>query len=261
MADVIDFTDIPYLQEILDFLPIEPYDNEDIVNYINNISNLIFVNYKYEQYQFSYFGVHLLYMTYIYSTVWKISQIEPQRYSDAIIFARPYSGKEQDFKIDDPQSIFAYSVMPEKEIVKILNIIGLDKPQIGKVCELVNVRNEMAHASGKFDILNEDAFDSKVHNIYISMKNIHRGMENTIKNWYKNILLKYCKNEFENYDNPKDIIIEQMIQSFKLSVNELLICKEASINDLISSNFEFKDKLKEFKRVISEYCQEMGYIL
>ena len=90
MSDVVDYTEVPYLQEILNFLPINPDDEEDVINYIQNITNLVAVNYKYGQYQFAYFGIHLLYMTYIYCTAWKISQIEPERYKDAIVFARAY---------------------------------------------------------------------------------------------------------------------------------------------------------------------------
>lgn len=76
MSDVVDYTEVPYLQEILNYLPIDPADEEDVINYIQNITNLIAVNYKYGQYQFAYFGLHLLYMTFIYCTAWKIGQIE-----------------------------------------------------------------------------------------------------------------------------------------------------------------------------------------
>lgn len=89
---------VPYLQVILSYLPINPEDEEDIVNYVQNITNLIAINYKYGQYQFAYFGVHLLYMTYLYCTAWKISQIEPERYKDAITYARSYIGREEDLK-------------------------------------------------------------------------------------------------------------------------------------------------------------------
>ena len=145
MIEEIDYTEIPYIQEILNFLPINPEDEEDVINYIQNITNLIAVNYKYGQYQFAYFGIHLLYMTYVYCVAWKISQIEPDRYKDAIVFARPYNGRERDFKIEDADSIFSYSLMPEKEIAKLFRIIGLDKSQISVVSNLVEMRNEMAH--------------------------------------------------------------------------------------------------------------------
>lgn len=260
MIEEIDYTEIPYIQEILNFLPINPEDEEDVINYIQNITNLIAVNYKYGQYQFAYFGVHLLYMTYVYCVAWKIGQIEPDRYKDAIVFARPYNGRERDFKIEDADSIFSYSLMPEKEIAKLFRVIGLDKSQISVVSNLVEMRNEMAHASGKFEILTEDIFDAKVSNVITSMKNIHRCMDTLIRKWYEQVLISFCKGEYEEYDNPKDIIAEQMIQSFKLSTNELLVCNEMSVSSLIIAHRGYQAKLKDFKKAIADHCQEMGYI-
>lgn len=260
MPDNVDFTEVPHLQDILSFLPINPDDEEDIVNYIQNITNLIAVNYKYGQYQFAYFGVHLLYMTYIYCTAWKISQIEPERYKDAIVFARSYSGREKDFKIEDADSVFVYSLMPEKDIAKLFKIIELDNSQISFVGDLVDTRNEMAHASGKFKILTEDSYDVQVNSVITSMKNVHKGIVPLIRKWYGQVLISFCKGEYEGYDEPKDFITEQMIHSFKLSTNELLICNEMSVSSLITEHRGYGTKLKEFKKVLADYCQEMGYI-
>lgn len=260
MPDNVDFTEVPHLQDILSFLPINPDDEEDIVNYIQNITNLIAVNYKYGQYQFAYFGVHLLYMTYIYCTAWKISQIEPERYKDAIVFARSYSDREKDFKIEDADSVFVYSLMPEKDIAKLFKIIELDNSQISFVGDLVDTRNEMAHASGKFKILTEDSYDVQVNSVITSMKNVHKGIVPLIRKWYGQVLISFCKGEYEGYDEPKDFITEQMIHSFKLSTNELLICNEMSVSSLITEHRGYGTKLKEFKKVLADYCQEMGYI-
>lgn len=209
MSDVVDYTEVPYLQEILNYLPIDPADEEDVINYIQNITNLIAVNYKYGQYQFAYFGLHLLYMTFIYCTAWKIGQIEPERYKDAIVFARPYSGRERDFNIEEAESIFAYSLMPEKEIAKLFTVIELDKSQISTVSNLVDTRNEMAHASGKFDILTEEIFEAKANSILNSMKNIHKCMDKPIRKWYGQVLLSFCKGEFDGYDDPKDVFAKK----------------------------------------------------
>lgn len=51
-----------------------------------------------------------------------------------------------------------------------------------------------------------------------------------------------------------------MIQSFKLSVNELLVCNEMSVSSLITEHRGYQTKLKDFKKAISDHCQEMGYI-
>ena len=74
------------------------------------------------------------------------------------------------------------------------------------------------------------------------------------------MLLSFCQGEYDGYDNPKDVISEQMIQSFKLSVSELLVCNEMSVSRLITEHRGYQTKLKDFKNAIADYCQEMGYI-
>ena len=81
-----------------------------------------------------------------------------------------------------------------------------------------------------------------------------------IGKWFEEILLSFCAGEFEGYDNPEDILSEQMIQSFKLSTKELLICNEMSVSRLITEHRGYQTKLKAFKKAVSYYCQEMGYI-
>lgn len=260
MSDIVEYTEVPYLQEVLNYLPIDSGDKEDVINYIRNIANLIEVNYRYGQYQFAYFGIHLLYMTYIYCTAWKIKQIEPARYKDAIIFARSYNGKEKNLKIEDADSIFVYSLIPEKDIAKLLKIIELDRSQISAVGDLVDTRNEMAHASGKFEILTEEGFDAKTNSVLISMSCIHRCMDKLIRKWFSELLLSFCQGEYDGYDNPKDVILEKMILSFNLSVNELLVCNEMSVNSLITAHRGYQTKLKDFKKAVFDHCQEMGYV-
>lgn len=81
-----------------------------------------------------------------------------------------------------------------------------------------------------------------------------------IRTWYGKVLLSFCNGEYEGYNDPKDIIVEQMIQSFKLSIKELLICNEMSVSNIISAHIGFKDKLKGFKKEIEKYCVESGYV-
>ena len=55
------------------------------------------------------------------------------------------------------------------------------------------------------------------------------------------------------------VIIGPMIQTFKLSTNELLICNEMSINGLITEHRGYQTKLRDFKKSVSDHCLEMGY--
>lgn len=258
MAEMFSYEEVPYLQDILNYLPIEAIDKEDVSAYIQNVISLISVNYKYEQYQFSYFGMHLLYMTYIYSTVWKINKISPKRYADAVIFARAYNNRDLDFF--NIESIFQYSLVPEKELPRIFKIIDLDDSQIKNVAGLVDIRNDIAHASGKFEILTDNDFSVRTNTIYRSINNIHARMDTQIRAWFRDILLKYCKGEFDEYSEVNDIVYEQMVQAFNLSVAELLVCNKMSVRHLITENREFADKLKSFKRDLRKYCDNKGYL-
>jgi hypothetical protein len=257
LDESIDYTSVPHLKEILEYLPISAVDKEDVSLYVQNITNLISVNYRYEQYQFAYFGLHLLYMTYIYFTVWKISKVIPDRYKDATVFARTYNS-ELDFL--NVESIFDYSRVPEKELPKIFRLIDLDGGQLGIISGFVNTRNDIAHASGKIEIPNDTEFAIRANSISTSMRNIHRCMTHHIKTWYQGILLNYCSGKFEEYVDDNDFIFEQMIQNFNLSVNELLVCNEMSIRELTATNPTIRDKLKSFKGSLKTYCENQGYI-
>lgn len=260
MIEPINFADVPYLEELRSYLPIDATDKEDVNTYLRNITDSVLINYGSEQYQFAYFGLHLLYMTYIYFSVRKISLILPDRYKDAMIFAKPYHGRKLDFNNLD--SVFDYSLVAEKELPTVLKIIGLDDGQIGKIGGLVDSRNDMAHASGRFEILNEDAFSTSANGICDSIRNIHNRMDTQIRIWFKDLLLRFCNNKIEGYgdDDIDDIINEQMIQGFNLSVQELLVCNKMSVRTLASENPEFKNDLNKFKKAFREYYERQGYV-
>ena len=242
------------------YLPIEAEDTEDVAAYLKNITNLVALNYKYEQYQFAYFGLHLLYMTYIYFTMWKISKIHTERYNDAVCFARTYSGRNNEIDFENIGSIFEYSLVPEKELPKIFKIIDLNEGQIGIVAGLVDTRNDMAHASGKFELLTEISFDTNANSVHSSIRNIHSCMDEPLRKWYERFLLQLCAGEFADYRDYNDLIFEKMIQGFNLSVHELLLCNEMSLQSLRKEYPHHRNKLRQFEATLKQYCQNSGYI-
>ena len=137
----------------------------------------------------------------------------------------------------------------------------MDNGKIGKIGGLVDNRNEMAHANGRFTILTEDAFSASANGICDSVRNIHYRMNGQIRIWFKDFLLRYCDKKFAEYDEVSDIIIEQMIQGFNLSVQELLVCNEMSVILIISEKSQCKDSLNKFKKTLREYCEEQGFVI
>ena len=91
---------------------------------------------------------------------------------------------------------------------------------------------------------------------------IHKKMDKLIRKLYSDLLLKFCSGEYKDYSENDfdDFVYEQIIRVFKLSVNELLSCNSMSMSKLIEAHFEYKDKLKALKNLLSVYCVEKGYI-
>jgi hypothetical protein len=252
--------------EILEYLPI--YDVE-ISDYVNPLFNSATVTYEKEQYQFSYFAIHLIFMTYIYLTVWKISQFHSDKYEHSLLFARPHNDCDVDFK--KVNSIFDYCYLPEKDIFEFFALIGLDKGYIKSTKKLINYRNEMAHATGKTQISSTDKFDDAVDVILTVLTKINERLSLTIRMWYKEELLSYAKNGLdEQYSSPLDYINNLFVSELSFSQKELLACRDFGLNKLknrddsglsieeITRIVEFHESVKEkYAEIIGEeYLQE-----
>ena len=244
----IDFVDVPHFEEILEYLPIASNDKEDVMTYIQNIKNLVNINYRYEQYQFAYFGVHLLYMTYIYCSAWKISSMCVKRYKDAIIFARPYNGKEVEFR--DSESLFKFSLLSEKDIGKIFHLTGLDVGQIRQIAGFVGDRDDMAHASGKISIPNAEEFETKAKTVLTSMSNIHNSMKGLVRKWFGETLIKFSQDSDGNFD-----IYENVISDYSLSIKEIAECDEMSVKGILVEHPSLESELKSYKKDLRDFIE------
>ncbi len=234
-----------------DFNEIEQYlsiDDLEITNYVRPLFESAIVTYEKEQYQFSYFAIHLIFMTYIYSTVWKIGQYHKDKYEQSLLFARPYNGSDVNFK--EIKSVFEFSHLPEKDIFEFFALIGLENGYIKSTKKLIDYRNEMAHATGKFQISSSAHFDEAISEILNVTAKIHEKLSLTIRDWYREELVFYAKNELsEQYSTPLDYINNIFISNLSFSKKELLTCKEFGLRDLKSRRESGLSK-EEIQRVV-----------
>ena len=218
------------IYEIFGYLPI---DDVEISDYVNPLLDSASVTLEKEQYQFSYFAVHLIFMTYIYSTVWKISQFHSDKYEHSLLFARPHNDCDVDFK--KMNSIFDYCYLPEKDIFEFFALIGLDKGYIKSTKQLINYRNEMAHATGKIQISSSDKYDDAIREILNVLAKINECFSLTIREWYNEELLHYAKNALdEQYSSPLDYINNLFVSELSFSQRELMVCRDFGLNKLKS---------------------------
>ena len=63
-----------------------------------------------------------------------------------------------------------------------------------------------------------------------------------------------------NYVKQYRIPVPSLDEQKKLSTNELVVCNEMSVSSLVTTHRGYEAKLKAFKRAVTAYCQEMGYV-
>lgn len=203
-----------------------PIEDNDVTNYISNISSSMISTFEKEEYQFSYFSLHLMFMTYVYCSIWKISKFHTERYKDSLLFARLYNGSKVDLK--NAKSVFDYSHLPEKDIFDFFSLIELDNGYIKSIKDLVDKRNNMAHATGNIEIRTLVQFEEEVKRFSNIFNKINSQMENITKSIYETLLIDFSKNKFDRVANPDiiDIIDSILISEKSFSLKELCTCTQ-----------------------------------
>jgi hypothetical protein len=238
---------------IFDYLPLEDIE---VNGYTKPLYNSAIVTYEKKEYQFSYFAMHLIFMSFIYSTVWKIGQFHKEKYEDSLLFARPYNGSSVDFK--EINSVFEYSHLPEKDIFEFFALIGIDNGYIKSIKRLIDFRNEMAHATGTFQISSESHFNDALRELLSVSSNIQEKMNLAIRSWYREVLINYAKNGLtDTYATPTDFVAEVFINNLSFSKKDLEVCKDFGLNKLKNRkesglSKEEIEKIVEFHESVKE---------
>jgi hypothetical protein len=240
--------------KLVDYLPIEDVEVSD---YVRPLMNSAEVTYEKGEYQFSYFAVHLIFMTNIYTTVWQVSQFYNERYNHSLLFARPYNGKE--VKLDEIKSVFEFSKLPEKDIFEFFRLIDLDNSYIKSTKKLIDYRNDMAHATGKIQIYSKQTFDSALDEIVGVTKKIHDCLSVSIRELYRDILIKYAKGspQFTN-DTPTDFIQIELVKNLSFSKKDLEVCKDFGLSKLKDWKVSGLSK-DEIKKVVEFHTATTAY--
>ncbi len=242
------------VRRIYDYLPSEEMDRE-LYEYVSKVYNTVENNLEKEEYQVVYFNIHLMFMTYIYNIVWQIFKLIPERYSDAVIYMRAYNGKKVDLL--EIEKVFEYSEIPDKDILKILKLIGMDGGQVTSINELFSIRDLMAHATGKILVENIIVLQDYLKQYIKYIETVHEKMKPLISKWYEdNIIMKYYK-EIEYGD-----ILNLLSSEINLSIEQIKQCESFGISKYSNTRkYSFtKEEIINIKK-IRKYITEAKLIL
>ncbi len=235
---------------ILEYLPNsfrEPGEQE----YIHFLWDAFASNYENEKYQFAMLPYHMLYMSFVYFSVWQIKLMRSRDFENASIFVPQ---KEKD--ILRATSPFTFSVVNERSVFRFLKLIGCEDQHTGSFAKLVDERNELAHSNGLITCRDQTAADQRIAEVMRQVRAIQSHMTPLLHECLSQFLVESCAEEDSmEYDNPEDQIRELLVHKHYFSLKDIEACRSFDIHSLAAQpSFEGMQAL--FEEFVSLYPAE-----
>jgi hypothetical protein len=182
------------------------------------------------KYQFAFIAYHMLTMSFMYFSIWRIKQNEQSDFQKATI---GFAGRDLDGLVhkDDSDDEKRWSVSPfnfskanERSIIRILALIGCDKSKIGRYIQLVDQRNDTAHSNGKIHFSDQGALDNRIREILRVVDEIQTHTRPIIERCYKKFLLESHDPEDREYPDDRDQIREILFRRNYFSHKDIDVC-------------------------------------
>lgn len=110
-----------------------------------------------ESYHLALFAYHLLFMTFIYQTIFKIKIWMPERFSNALIQS-PADKRKMHL---ESLSVWSFSEFPESSVFELLNTLQNCEKEVSKCKRIIKYRNQgFGHATGV--LVSVEEFESKI---------------------------------------------------------------------------------------------------
>ena len=159
--------------EIHDYLPLA-YPSAGEGEYIRFVWEAFESNYVAGKYQFAMLAFHMLYMSYVYFSVWQIKQAKPEAFTHAVLF------QQKEKELLTASSPFTFSEVNERSIFKFLRLAGCENQHIGKFQKLVDQRNEIAHPNGNIFFSDQATADQRIEEIMQQIRGIQTHMPSVL---------------------------------------------------------------------------------
>jgi len=188
-------------------------------DYITFLWDSFETNYTQGRHQFAYLAFHMLAMSFVYFSLWQIKKVWPEDFKKGLIgFARYEKG------LLDASSPFAFSMVPESNVLRFLKLIACNEGTISTFRAFVNIRNEVAHANENIFFRTQTALDSKIHEILRVVDEIQNLSKPVIEQCYREFLLQGCDPDEREYVDVMDQINEVLIRGNYMSGKDVDIC-------------------------------------
>lgn len=213
---------------ILDYLPTTftvPGEQE----YVRLLWAAFESNYEQENFQFAMLPFHMLYMSFVYFSVWQIKLMRPKEFGHSAIFVP----NEERKKLMAATSPFTFSVVNERSVFKFLKLIGCEDQHTGDFARLVDDRNELAHSNGLISCRDQKAADMRLAKVLRQVCAIQGHMTPVLFECLRTFLVESCDPDIgRQYDLPRDQIHELLVHKHYFSIKDIEICLTFDIQAL-----------------------------
>jgi len=216
-------------QAIREFLP-NSFKNRNDDDYIAFLWDAFESNYRNEKYQFAMLACHMLYMSFVYFSVWQIKLSRPDDYKQAAVFLANRKLGENDLLA--ASSPFTLSKIEERTIFRLLRLTGCESDDIKPFARLVDERNEIAHSNGNIFYSDQAAADRKISEFLQQMAAIQNHMLPVLHDCFERFLIDSRDPENRQYIDDADQIREALIHENYFSQKDIEACMCFNVNKL-----------------------------
>lgn len=220
-------------QTISDYFP-NSFKNSNDGNYVAFLWDAFDSNYESGKYQFSMLACHMLYMSFVYFSVWQIKTARQDAFSMSLVGFT----KDDEKNLLEATSPFSFWTINEARIFRFLKLIGCGNEEIGRFAKLVQQRNDIAHSNGNIFYSDQATADRKIAEFLQQMEAIQRHMQPVLHDCFQRFLIDSHDPEDRQYIDDADQIREALIHENYFSQKDIEACLGFDINTLAgNSNF------------------------
>lgn len=204
--------------ELASFFPSKTHDtatDQYIAHHLNSIDRCI----KNKLYSSAYSHLHLLYMTYIYIQLLRISTDMEKEFTFCWI---GFPSQEKEF-LTKPKSPFSFSEVNERTVFRFFRLIEFDDATIGDIARPIDMRNTRLHAKGDLFCDTEEEFSVELTAYVSRMKKVENKQFNYLNKIYKGVIESFQDPETRTFDySPTlDDIESNLIEQYLTSSHQL----------------------------------------
>ena len=233
--------------EIHDYLPLA-YPSAGEGEYIRFVWEAFESNYVAGKYQFAILAFHMLYMSYVYFSVWQIKQAKPEAFTHAVLF------QQKEKELLTASSPFTFSEVNERSIFKFLRLAGCENQHIGKFQKLVDQRNEIAHPNGNIFFSDQATANQRIEEV---MQQI-RGIQNHMPSVLHACLLQFLRdsaNPDEREIADSEVHVEMnFLHKHYLSRKDIEACLACDLSEFDAS--PFRGEVEALMQVLQTKAEE-----